>query len=192
MSEYGADYDSWMKNGQSLTEQHLHPNYWFNRASDLRASAHVLWLSMDSKDLQQRMGYGGGFSLEVACGPVYFMLCGLALELILKAIIVQKTGKAPENHDLNNLAGLAGIKINGKRKELLKFYTAAIVWTGRYPVPVKCDDEKLKDYWALSSSVLTDRVKGYENLNVRKENGVAEWEKFQALFNEIMEKFNFE
>ncbi|GKL83056.1 hypothetical protein NUKP62_44630 [Klebsiella variicola] len=191
MSEYEDDYDVWMKNRKTITEQRLYPNHWFNRASDLRASAHVLWLSMESKDIQQRMGYGGGFSLEVACNPVYHMLCGLALELILKAVIVQRSEKVPEVHDLNLLAKLAEVSVNTKRKELLKFYTAAIVWTGRYPVPAKCDDDKLLDYWALASSVLTDRVKGFGNLNVRKGNGAANWDKFQLLFNEISEKFEF-
>lgn len=78
-----------------ITNDRMHPNHWFNRASDLRASAHVLWLSMESKEIQQKMGYGGGFSLGVACYPVYQMLCGLALELILKAVIVQKGGPPP-------------------------------------------------------------------------------------------------
>ncbi|WP_410705770.1 HEPN domain-containing protein [Citrobacter freundii] len=191
MSEYEDDYDHWIRKRQTITEQRLHPNHWFNRASDLRASAHVLWLSMQSKDLQQRMGYGGGFSLEVACNPVYHMLCGLALELILKAVIVQRTGKVSEIHDLNHLASLAAIKVNTKRKELLKFYTAAILWTGRYPVPVKCDDEKLKDYWQLASNVLTDRVKGFGSLEVRKGNGAADWENFQVIYTEFMENFDF-
>ncbi|AJB72406.1 hypothetical protein [Enterobacter hormaechei] len=191
MSEYDDDYDFWIKNRKTITEQRLHPNHWFNRASDLRASAHVLWISMESKDIQQKMGYGGGFSLEVACNPVYHMLCGLALELIMKAVVVQRSKKVPGIHDLNHLANLAEISVNPKRKELLKFYTAAIVWIGRYPVPVKCDDEKLKDYWSLATSVLTDRVKGHGNLNIRKRNGAADWDKFQALFNEIADEFDF-
>lgn len=191
MSEYEDDYEYWMRNRQTITEQRLHPNHWFNRASDLRASAHVLWLSMKSKDLQQSMGYGGGFSLEVACNPVYHMLCGLALELILKAVVVQKSGTAPDSHDLNHLISLADIPVNQRRKELLKFYTAAILWTGRYPVPVKCDDDKLKKYWELASNVLTDPVKGFGALKARRGNGAADWDNFQALYREIMEKFDF-
>lgn len=146
---------------------------------------------MESKDLQQRMGYGGGFSLEVACSPVYHMLCGLALELILKAVIVQQSGKVPEVHDLNHLVSLAGISVNTGRKELLKFYTAAIVWTGRYPVPARCDDDKLKKYWELASNVLTEPAKGFGALKVRRRNGASDWDNFQAIYGEFMEKFDF-
>lgn len=191
MSEFEDDYHYWMRKRQTVTEQRLHPNHWFNRASDLRASAHVLWLSMESKDLQQRMGYGGGFSLEVACSPVYHMLCGLALELILKAVIVQQSGKVPEVHDLNHLVSLAGISVNTRRKELLKFYTAAIVWTGRYPVPARCDDDKLKKYWELASNVLTEPAKGFGALKVRRRNAASDWDNFQAIYGEFMEKFDF-
>ncbi|MCH4196499.1 MAG: HEPN domain-containing protein [Serratia liquefaciens] len=191
MSEFEDDYHYWMRKRQTVTDQRLHPNHWFSRASDLRASAHVLWLSMESKDLQQRMGYGGGFSLEVACSPVYHMLCGLALELILKAVIVQQSGKVPEVHDLNHLVSLAGISVNTRRKELLKFYTAAIVWTGRYPVPARCDDDKLKKYWELASNVLTEPAKGFGALKARRRNGASDWDDFQAIYGEFMEKFDF-
>lgn len=192
MNEYDGDYEFWLKNKQSITEQRIHPNYWFNRASDLRASAHVLWLSMESKDLQQRMGYGGGFSLAVACNPVYHMLCGLALELILKAVIVQHKGKVIEGHDLNNLAGQAGITVNTKRKEILKFYTDSIVWAGRYPVPRNCTDDKLKNHWKLVSDVLTDPVKGFGVLKVRRDNGATDWDNFQSIYRYFMDFFEFE
>ncbi|HHI2542264.1 TPA: hypothetical protein ACP41P_002207, partial [Klebsiella quasipneumoniae] len=58
-------------------------------------------------------------------------------------------------------------------------------------VPAKCNDDKLLDYWALASGVLTDRVKGFGNLNVRKGNRAANWDKLQVLFNEVSEKFEF-
>ncbi|ORM60126.1 hypothetical protein HA45_22180 [Pantoea rodasii] len=90
MSEDYFDYDAWERSRPTLTEQKSHPNHWFNRASDLRASAHVLWLVIESKQVQKDIGYGGSFSLGIACYPVYQMLCGLALELIMKAVITQK------------------------------------------------------------------------------------------------------
>ncbi|WP_437889795.1 HEPN domain-containing protein [Phytobacter sp. V91] len=175
----------------SITDDRMHPNHWFNRASDLRASAHVLWLTMESKDIQKAMGYGGGFSLGVACYPVYHMLCGLSLELILKAVIVQKGLTSPNTHNLNQLASEAGAKAEGGRKELLKFYTSAILWTGRYPVPVNCDDKKLLDYWELVKNVLSDPVESTGILDMRRNNDADSWVNFNAMFKEYMELFEF-
>ncbi|MDM3452601.1 MULTISPECIES: hypothetical protein [Enterobacteriaceae] len=174
-----------------ITNDRKHPNHWFNRASDLKASAHVLWLTMQSDSLQKEMGYGGGFSLKVACHPVYEMLCGLALELILKAVIVQKNKLVPNSHNLNHLASMADIKINKTTADLLKFYTEVIIWSGRYPVPRDCDDEKLTDYWKLVSNTLTERVGKVGTLQIRRSNGASNWDNFNEIYNLFMKDFKF-
>lgn len=97
--------------------------YWYNKASELRSAAGAL------------------------CGkswnPVYFMLSGMALELIYKAIVVAK-GNEPntKSHGLANLAKEAGLKVKNKQEGLLAILTEAIIWYGRYPVPK--EQEKLK------------------------------------------------
>lgn len=70
--------------------------YWYNKASDLRGSAGAIWASMCEPEfaaVPERLGLGRSFSFTVACGSVYRMLCGMALELLLKAIIIEKGGK---------------------------------------------------------------------------------------------------
>ncbi|HCL6751420.1 TPA: hypothetical protein ACNUZQ_002987 [Citrobacter braakii] len=175
-----------------ITNDRKHPNHWFNQASNLRASAHVLWLTMQSNSLQKEMGYDGGFSLKVACYPVYEMLCGLALELILKAVIVQKNKPVPNSHNLNHLASIADIKISKKIVGLLNFYTEVIVWSGRYPIPRNCDDEKLTNYWELVSNTLTEPVENVGTLQIRRGNGASDWDNFNEIFTLVMNDFKFD
>ncbi|MGY0115385.1 hypothetical protein ACWYXD_10805 [Enterobacter roggenkampii] len=191
MNEYDFDYDEWKRNQPTLTEEKNHPNHWFNRASDIRASAHVLWLVMESKKIQQDLGYGGGFSLGVACHPVYIMLCGLALELIMKAVIAQKNIKVKKTHDLNLLAKDLGMPLDAKQKVLFRYYKDYIEWSGRYPVPLSGKDEDLKAFWALSNAVTmtpSTKFKGSE-LKFFESNGATDWINFNKLWTTVREQF---
>src|SRR5690348_14494078 len=95
------------------------PVYWYNKASDLHGSAGALWASMHAPDAgatAERLGLGQGFSFLVACFPVYHMLCGMALELLLKAIVVAR-GKEP-NQNSHNLVALwreAGVPLSNSK-----------------------------------------------------------------------------
>lgn len=193
MSEYDFDYEEWAKNRPTLTEEKSHPNHWFNRASDLRASAHVLWLVMESKKIQGDLGYGGGFSLPVACYPVYHILCGLSLELITKAVISQKKIPVKRTHDLNMLASDVGIAVDHKTKELLKYYKHYIEWSGRYPVPTSGKDEDLTGFWDLANAVTMRPSTKFKNskLKVYERNGATDWDNFDALWCLISEHFKF-
>lgn len=73
-----------------LVKRFSHPNYWFNHASDLRAAAGAVWFAMGEQNEQVResLGLDVGFSMNVASRPVYHLLCGLALEVLLKALLV--------------------------------------------------------------------------------------------------------
>ena len=75
-----------------LVKERNHPNHWYNRASDLHASAGALWLIMRTREegAADELGLGRGFSMCVACWPVYLMLSGLSLEVIMKAALVQQ------------------------------------------------------------------------------------------------------
>ena len=91
----------------TLTERQSHPNHWFNKAADLHAAAGATWLAMqDNRKLQAAadLGMHSSFDMGIACRPVYHMLCGLALEVIFKALMSSRRMKIDETHDLNELA----------------------------------------------------------------------------------------
>ena len=78
MDDY-SDIEERSKNRPTLAEERNHPSHWYNRASDLHASAGALWYVMKLKDTEvvESLGLSAGFSMGVACRPVYHMLCGL-------------------------------------------------------------------------------------------------------------------
>ncbi|TGP39541.1 hypothetical protein EN871_32200 [bacterium M00.F.Ca.ET.228.01.1.1] len=85
-----------------------HPNHWYNRAADLHASAGAVWDAMtnDPRDTSKRLGFTEGHSMQVACQPVYLMLCGLSLEVVMKAVLVQR-GEMSSKHEHHRIVDLS-------------------------------------------------------------------------------------
>jgi hypothetical protein len=187
MDEY-SDIEERLNYRPALAEERNHPNHWYNRASDLHASAGALWYVMKLKDtdVAEPLGLSSDFSMGGACRPVYHMLCGLSLELILKAVIVKKGTKPPQNHYLNKLVSDLGIKKTPHEANLLRFYEESILWTGKYPLPKRCGDDDLNKYWALAGDVLTVPVSPLptENriLQFRESSGATDWGKYELLW----------
>jgi hypothetical protein len=184
--------EAWLASRPTLVQQRSHPNHWFNRASDLHASAGALWLAMhsDGNDAD-RLDLGPGFSLAIACSPVYYMLCGLALELIMKARLVQLGLSEKEfgGHSFAKLLDLLRLEVTGQESKLLRFYEASMVWAGRYPVPLKATDKRLLEFWDLANDVLTDRVTEIKSIDLRRGNDAASWEKFHVLWQKYAALF---
>lgn len=160
--------------------------YWYNKAADLRASAGALWACMDSKrsiEVAEELGLGEGFSMPVATYPVYRMLCGMALELIYKAVVVAKNEKPnTSSHNLFDLASDAGLEISNDQKGILDILSESIIWAGRYPFPKKQEQrEKLNK---LSYKHLFDKGEKFGKLDVLRPNKALYWESFNALFND--------
>ncbi|KFE54022.1 HEPN domain-containing protein [Pseudomonas syringae] len=179
----------------SLVEDRNHRNHWLNRANDLHASAGAIWFSMGSENHQaitEKLGFSDGFSMSTACYPVYHMLCGLALELIMKAVLVSRGEPFPEKHDLNDLATLIGMKRNVNEKRVLRFYQESVVWAGRYPIPKKANDQMLRQYWDLANKVLTKpKVLGKETtLTFYVASGATAWQEFNALYGSYSALFD--
>lgn len=179
----------------SLVEDRSHRNHWLNRSSDLHASAGAIWYSMHStneREISKELGFGEGFSMSTACYPVYHMLCGLALEVVMKAVLASRGEPVPEKHDLNELAELVGMKRNVNQKLILSFYQASVVWAGRYPIPKKANDQMLKQYWNLANKVLTKpKVMGKETtLTFYESSGATAWEKYNALYGSYSSLFD--
>jgi len=150
--EHNRDIAAWLESRPTLTEERNHPNHWFNRGADLHASAGALWYAMenDSEErIAEKLGFSKGFSMGVASYPVYHMLCGLALEVILKAILVQRGLPFPKTHSLRKLVGQIGLSKTNDELTMFDFYEHSVLWAGRYPVPLNCTDDKLRNYWSL-------------------------------------------
>ncbi len=165
------------------------PIYWMNKATDLHAAAAALWASMDrenSQILATRFGLGAGFSMEVAVGPVFRMLCGLSLELVYKALIVQGENTPPRSHNLCELARLAKIDLSGDDAGLVTILGESVRWDGRYPVPK--DREAWGSLNALASRHLYD-VKTHGRLRVAVPNRALSWEGFERLWNQARSRY---
>lgn len=183
------DYIQFIADRPTLTENRNHPNHWRNRAADLKASAGALWHSMGSQDsaIASELGYAPGYRMAVACWPVYHMLCGLSLELIMKAVLAQR-GFSPtefKGHKFENLHQLLGVPLKKDRAKLMAFSEASLVWAGRYPTPLYTDDEKLLTYYDLASDVLTKPIDlgSTSVLNFKTSSGATDWEHFLKLWN---------
>ena len=189
MSDEFCDYHA-----PSLTVERSHPNHWYNRAADLRASAGALWHSMNmdaDQKVAQSLGLGPGYSMGVACWHVYHMLCGLAIEVVLKAVMSQRGIKIPEIHDLNNLAAMLGIDRTPHERKLLKFYSSAVVWSGRYPIPRKCSDEALRSFYDEAHAVLRKPLRQIGSLTLTSSSESTDWEHFHSLWCRFAEEFKF-
>ncbi|PUA30412.1 MAG: hypothetical protein B0W54_07935 [Cellvibrio sp. 79] len=194
MDDESFEIEAWLNSRPTLAEERNHPNHWYNRASDLHASAGALWHSMGDghANISRQLGLGDEFSLSVACYPVYLMLSGLALELIIKAVLVQRKielKKIDNKHQLSELVRLLDIKPTRQELQVLKLYQENIVWAGRYPTPRTHIDEKLKQYWSLSSEVLTSPVEKFNTIELRQFNGATDWEEFTKLWRSYASLF---
>jgi hypothetical protein len=158
--------------------------YWYNKASDLRGAAGLVWAGMKDEQaaVARTLGLGKGFSFQVACWPVYLMLCGLALELLLKAAIVAQGREPSAHHRLAELWGEVGLAVTRKQRGLLEILTESIYWAGRYPVPQdEADFDRLSE---LRDKHLWDPAPtGTEGLVIRRRNSNLTWISFNELWS---------
>lgn len=174
-----------------LAKDKGHPNHWFNRSLDLHAAAGAVWYAMHDGEqaAKSSLGMGPWFSMGLACEPVYHMLCGLSLELGLKAIIAQQGEKPQKQHTLSNLARDAGMELSDKQNRKLEYLSQSIIWAGRYPTPLKETDENLKQFYELEMKVLTDKDPRFKHLPIRIRNNALDWEDFHSLWEMVVSRF---
>ena len=125
--------------------------YYLNCACDLHAAALVVGHAIENPNAlpAARLGLGLGFSYEVALSPPFRMFAGLSIELILKAIAKALNRPELKTHDLVQLICHVGIDSNEDQKVILDLLTEAIVWGGRYPVPLRTNEwDKSKLSWS--------------------------------------------
>ena len=164
--------------------------YWFNKSSDLRAAAAALWMSTDgdiASEIVNDCELGTGFSMAVATPPVLHMLCGMAMELVFKALTVETGGTVNEStHDLLLHASSTGLSYTPEERELLKVLSHDIIWAGRYPTPKK--ESQMADYNSLVRKALFDRVP-MGNLTALQHNQALGWESFNSLWSKAAHEF---
>jgi hypothetical protein len=77
------------------------------------------------------------------------MLMGMAIEVLAKALIIQKCSEDQQSgkgawkaHDLPTLVERAGIRLDEKQHRVLQDLAACLIWMGRYPAPWNPQSEK--------------------------------------------------
>jgi HEPN domain-containing protein len=113
----------------TFAKQQSDGDSWYRSAISFHEGANILGQHKDS----------------FAGGPRVFLMNGaLAIELLLKAIIVAKGGIAPGHHKLLDLARDAGVAFSKNQRATLELLHEILEWSGRYPVPTK---EKAWDHY---------------------------------------------
>jgi hypothetical protein len=152
------------------------PLWWYNKSSDLHASAGAIWVSMDrpnSKKIVRELAFSPGFDMGVACWPVYQMLCGLSFELIFKGVAVAKGNQPLYDHILTAHADSSGIDYSDKECSLLATLTESIIWDGKYPIPKKRDT--LEKHYKNAPDALSD--------------GALDWQSYDSMWRKATTKF---
>lgn len=157
--------------------------YWHNKSADLMVSARVLWEAMEANK-----------QAGLRCNSTYKMLFGMSLELLLKAHCVGQKIENPrieKTHNLNEIAGIAGLKLEKSDNKILEVLSEYIIWDGRYPAPK--EPSKLKRHWENIQDTAFDR-EPLGTLEVLKPNNTFCFDNlhriWRRLSDEYMRKYN--
>ena len=130
---------------------------------------------------------GGGFVMGAAVVPVFRMLCGMSMELIFKALIVERQQTVNESHHtLLEHASMAGLSYSPRERRLLEILTHSITWAGRYPTPKKKDH--LEQYSQLIDDNLYDRVP-LGSMSILQPNEALDWNSFNSMWSKVMSAY---
>ena len=160
--------------------------YWRNKSNDLLGAAGLIWAGILNNEVLERktLGLPDWYSFEIACPPVFRMLCGMSVELLIKAIIVQRGDEPKQTHNLNRLAEQATLCVAREHAQLLSVLTESVVWHGRYPVPkTRPAFDRARE---LERDALTRRVP-LGSFSVLHPNHALNWENFLGIWNKFDE-----
>lgn len=129
-----------------------HPFTWKIQAVGLMRSANIL-LTQTQEDIKQDLD-SADIHAEPPVWGAYVMLAGLALENLLKGILVMRHQHLDikdfmddiKGHDLNILARAVGLHFDDRASFLLEKITSYIVWAGKYPAPLSVNEFLPCDY----------------------------------------------
>lgn len=158
--------------------------YWFNRANDLRGAAGAVWFAIQSGNKSQihnLLGMEANYSFSIACPSIFRMLCGLSLELLYKALILEIGKKPRKTHDLRELSLLAQLTMSADDLELIDLLTDHVKWAGKYPVPIGGETE-WDQHVERMNAALTDPVPNVSIAIVRR-NKRLDWNDYSRIWN---------
>jgi hypothetical protein len=164
------------------------PQYWYNCSSDLRGSAAALLAASEpelSAVVARKFGLGADFSIGIASGAVYEMLCGMSIELMLKAIAVAQRKGVKTHHRLIELAHHVDVSLTPDEEALLSVLTTSIRWAGRYPAPK--DRKEWEDTKKIRSMALWEPVDA--SCDFKTYNGALDWNNVDALWVKLSEVY---
>lgn len=136
--------------------------YYVNNANDLRTGALVIWSAIhDGKLSPQDVGLGQGWSFSASLHPVFRLLAGLSIELLLKATAKILARSDQTHHRLTELFDHVGISINEDHAAILENLTEEIYWQSRYPAP------KSAKAWEAASKVRAKQWIDVPNMSIK-------------------------
>lgn len=162
------------------------PQYWYNCSSNLRGSAAALLAASEPElatVVAHQFGLGADFSVGIASSPVYQMLWGMSIELMLKAIAVAQRKEVMPHHRLVELASHVDVSLAPEEEALLSVLTAAIRWSGRYPIPR--GRKEWEDTNTIRSKALWEPIDALCDFKVY--NGALDWKNVNALWAKLSE-----
>jgi hypothetical protein len=127
------------------------PFFWLKQAKELDKAAMLIWgaIRQDLISLSHAT-VGTLIDLEQAphanLGGVFWLNAGLALENLLKGVIIRgqphlvdkgKIHRLIKTHDLFSLVKLASVEIDVGEAFYLRVGTVSVTWAGRYPCSTK-------------------------------------------------------
>lgn len=159
--------------------------YWFNRANDLRGAAGAVWFAIenDGKAINDFLGMESGYSFSIACPSSFLMLCGLSLELIFKAILIEIGEKPPKTHNLRQLASQASVVMDNGDLELIEILADHVLWAGKYPIPTGGRTEWDQHVERMVSTLMSP-IPGF-SIKIIRPNHRLDWGGFERIWNII-------
>jgi hypothetical protein len=165
--------------------------YWANRASDLRGAAGAVWFAMENENssdqVRTMLGMEEHYRFSVACPFVFLMMCGLSLELLYKALIVEDGKKPPAIHDLRELSSRAHLELKIEDLELIDLLTDHILWAGKYPVP-KGGKQEWDQHVEQMNAALTSPVPDL-SIPIFRRNERLSWGDYTRIWNISNERY---
>jgi len=145
-------------NNRQLFVQDAMPDSWLSYAEELEQAAEALWADSGSGlkiEAETKLDDSLVMKKSSAHSRSYILLVGLALENVLKGLIITSDAKlissgnldkSLKNHNLLNLAGrIDGLILSNDEERILRICQDAIPYWGRYPVPLEYQDLKPKE-----------------------------------------------
>lgn len=124
------------------------PIYWFLNAQNLKKDSELVLDASEqayNKCMDRSIPLEGIDLFALTVFPVSVLLAGLAIENLLKGVIISqepdsvKSGKLDSwissTHNLTQLCGRAKVNVDQSEQDLILVLTESVVWSGKYPVP---------------------------------------------------------